>query len=237
MSKILVVGQGARESALVWKLSQSPNISKIYVALGNASTASLAKNIPIKMDDIESLHIFARKNSIDVTVVGSDETLALGIVDVFRGTGLRIFGPTRQAAKIESSKIFAKGLMKDAGIKTADFHVFHGWSKASSYIETCKMPVVIKASGLTGGKGVYVCKTISQAKEALKLIMVDRVFGDAGNIVIVEEFLGGREISVHALCDGNTFLLFRHHKTTKLFMMVAKASILVAWELFVLCQE
>ena len=206
-TNVLIIGSGGREHALAWKLAQSPRIGKLYVAPGNGGTRQVAENIPIDTNDIDGLIKFAEKNEIGLTVVGPDDPLALGIVDAFRARGLRIFGPTRAAAEIESSKAFAKNLMSKAGIPTATFKIFSEHEKALSYVRERGAPIVVKASGLALGKGVYVCKTLAEAEGALAEIMLDHVHKEAGSEVVVEEFLDGQEISIHAFCDGKTFVL------------------------------
>lgn len=212
MSKnVLIIGNGGREHALVWKLAQSPRIGNLYVAPGNGGTRQIAENVPINAIDIDELVQFAEKHAIDLTVVGPEDALARGIVDAFYMRGLPIFGPTREATKIESSKAFAKQLMEDVKIPTASFRVFQGYPEALAHIRKHDMPIVIKADGLALGKGVYVCETFAQAQAALTRIMLDRIHQDAGDTVIVEEFLGdrddGKEISLHAFCDGKSFAL------------------------------
>ncbi len=207
LSKILIIGGGGREHALAWKLKQSPKVGKIYVAPGNGGTAQVAENIDIKATDIDALADFAEKKKIDLTVVGQDDPLALGIVNKFKKRKLLIWGPTQAAARIEASKAFAKDLMQKANIPTARFQVFSNYDHALKYLETIKAPIVIKASGLALGKGVTVCKTMTEAKAALKAAMVEKVFGDAGNDVVIEEFLQGPEFSIHAFCDGKNFQL------------------------------
>ena len=205
--KVLIVGKGGREHALVWKIIQSPKVSKIFCAPGNAGIAQLAECIEIEADDVSGLVRFAEGKNIDLTVVGSEDSLALGIVDVFRSRGLRIFGPTRAAAKIEWSKAFAKRLMRDNGIPTAPFRIFRNHDRALDYIRKHGAPIVIKVSGLASGKGVYSCKTLAEAEEALAEIMLKHIHKEAGNEVIIEEFLDGQEISIHAFCDGKTSIL------------------------------
>lgn len=206
-TNILIIGSGGREHALAWKLAKSPRIGKLYVAPGNGGTRQVAENILIDTKDIDGLIKFAEKNEIGLTVVGPDDPLALGVVDAFQARGLRIFGPTRAAAEIESSKAFAKNLMSEANIPTATFKIFNEYDKALSHVRECGAPIVIKASGLALGKGVYVCKTLAQAEGALAEIMIDNVHKEAGNEVVIEEFLDGQEISIHAFCDGKTFVL------------------------------
>jgi phosphoribosylamine---glycine ligase len=207
MTSVLVVGSGGREHALAWKLSLSPRIDKLYVAPGNGGTHSIAVNVPINAANIDGLVSFAEKNKIGLTIVGPDNSLALGIVDEFQKRGLRIFGPTRAAAEIESSKVFAKRLMKEAGVPTASFHVFSDYEEALKHIRYQGAPIVVKASGLALGKGVYPCQTLAEAESALAEIMLRRIHGSAGDEVIVEEFLEGQEVSVHAFCDGKTSVL------------------------------
>jgi len=207
-SNILIIGSGGREHALAWKLAQSPRIGKLYVAPGNGGTRDVAENIAIEATDIKKLARFAENNSIDLTIVGPEDPLALGVVDVFQSRGLRIFGPTRDAAQIETSKAFAKRLMRDNGIATAPFRIFRKHRNATEYVRKYGAPIVVKASGLAHGKGAYPCKTLAEAEKALTEIMLERVYKQAGNEVIVEEFLNGQEISIHALCDGKTSILF-----------------------------
>lgn len=204
---IFIIGSGGREHALAWKIAKSARANKLYVAPGNGGTRGIAENIPIEAVNIKELARFAEKNSIDLTVVGPDNPLALGVVDMFQSRGLRIFGPIRAAARIESSKAFAKHLMRDSNIPTAQFGIFRKYKNALEYAQKHGAPIVIKASGLAFGKGVYVCKTLSQAESALAEIMIERAHKQAGNEVIIEEFLDGQEISIHAFCDGKTSVL------------------------------
>ncbi len=206
-SNVLIIGGGGREHALTWKLAQSPRIGKLYVAPGNGGTCTVAENVPIEAMNTKGLARFAEKNSIDLTVVGPDDPLALGVVDVFQSRGLRIFGPTRSAAQIESSKAFAKRLMRDSNIPTAPFRIFRKHENALEYVRKYGVPIVIKASGLALGKGAYPCKTLSKAERALSEIMLERAYKQAGNEVIIEEFLNGQEVSIHALYDGKTSIL------------------------------
>ena len=206
-TNVLIIGSGGREHALAWKLVKSARIGKLYVAPGNGGTRQVAENISIEANDIDGLVKFAEKNEIGLTVVGPDDPLALGVVDAFHARGLRIFGPTRAAAEIESSKAFAKNLMSKANIPTATFKIFNEYNKALSYVRERGAPIVVKASGLALGKGVYVCKTLAEAEGALAEIMLDHVHKEAGSEVVVEEFLDGQEISIHAFCDGKTFVL------------------------------
>lgn len=204
---VLVIGSGGREHALAWKLKQSHGIRRIYIAPGNPGTSQVGENVAIEMMNFEKLANFAEENKVDLTIVGMDDPLGGGIVDVFRARGLRIFGPTKAAAQIESSKAFAKTLMHEAGIPTADFQVFDDYNKARAYVNARGTPIVIKASGLALGKGVYVCKKPEEAERALKEIMLDRVFKDSGNEIIIEDCLDGQEVSIHVFSDGKTHVL------------------------------
>ncbi len=208
MMDVLVVGGGSREHALAWKVKQSPRIQKLYVAPGNPGTAGIAENVEIGAMDFEKLADFAQEKKIDLTIIGPDDPLGGGIVDVFKARGLKVFGPSKAAAQIESSKAFAKQLMQEAGVPTAEFQVFRDYKEALNYARATGAPIVVKASGLSLGKGVYVCKTIEEAEQGLKEIMLDKQFGDSGNEVVIEEFLDGQEISIHALCNGTDFILF-----------------------------
>lgn len=200
--KVLVIGKGGREHAIVWKLSQSARISQLLCAPGNAGTARIASNVPIPETDIKGLLSFALQQEIDFTVVGPEAPLAEGIVDRFQEAGLPIFGPTQAAARIESSKSFAKNLMLRAGVPTARAEVFRDFDTAREYVKSLSQPAVIKADGLAAGKGVVVADTSERAVSALRDQMVDRAFGSAGETVLIEEFLQGPELSVFALVDG-----------------------------------
>ncbi len=204
--KVLVVGGGGREHALVWKIAQSKRVKKIYCAPGNAGIARLAKCVPIGAAEIDKLLSFARDEKIDLTVVGPEDPLSIGIVDQFEAAGLRIFGASQKAARIESSKSFAKAVMEKYGIPTAKGRTFTRLTQAKAYVKQMGAPVVVKADGLAAGKGVIVCSTEKMALDALKQIMVDRDFGDAGNQVVVEECLVGEEASFLAFTDGKTVL-------------------------------
>ena len=203
--KILLVGSGGREHAIAWKINQSPKLEKLYVAPGNAGTKSLAINLDISDSDIQGLKNFALLEEIDLTIVGPETPLALGIVDVFMEAGLPIFGPTASAARLESSKSFAKAVMEKWRIPTASYEAFDDPQKAVTYLEGLDtFPTVLKADGLAAGKGVYICQDKSEAITALNDLMVDKVFGDAGTTLVVEEFLEGWELSAFAFSDGET---------------------------------
>jgi phosphoribosylamine---glycine ligase len=205
--KVLVIGKGGREHALVWKLAQSPRAERVYCAPGNAGTAEDGANVPIDPLEFDRLVSFVRKEKIALTVVGPEEPLARGIVDHFQKAGLRIFGPTREAAQLESSKVFAKGLMRHADVPTAEFRIFDHPEYARRYIETRDYPLVIKADGLAAGKGVLVCSTNEEALAAIDRIMVREEFGRAaGRQVVVEKRLEGEELSILALVSGRTIV-------------------------------
>ncbi len=204
--KVLIVGGGGREHALVWKIAQSPKVKKIYCAPGNAGIADLATCLPINSGDINKLLEFAKKEKIDLTIVGPEDPLCNGIVDIFEKEGLKVFGANQKAVEIESSKSFAKDLMNKYGINTAAGKTFTSYKKAEDYIRKTGAPVVVKADGLAAGKGVIVCETVSKAIDALKLIIKKRAFGDAGNKVVVEECLTGEETSFLAFTDGKNLL-------------------------------
>jgi len=204
--KILVVGSGGREHSLVWKLAQSPRVDKIYCAPGNAGISGQAECVDIAADDLDKLVNFATSENIDLTVVGPEVPLTLGIVDLFRERGLRVFGPTRKAAALEGSKVFTKDLLKKYGIPSAAYGSFTDRNEAVAYIEKNGAPLVVKADGLAAGKGVIVAQTEAEAIEAVDLIMAEKAFGDAGARVVVEEFLVGEEASFLAFTDGETVL-------------------------------
>ena len=204
--KILVVGSGGREHAMVWKLGQSPRKPILYCAPGNAGIASLATCVPIKADDLSELKKFVICEQIDLTVVGPEAPLALGIVDEFRKARLRIFGPTRNAARVEASKIFSKEVMAQAKIRTAQAKSFDRVSEALAYLEQHEVPVVIKADGLAQGKGVMIATTREQAKQAIRDCMENAVFGQAGQQVLIEQFLDGEELTIMAFTDGKTIV-------------------------------
>lgn len=203
---ILVVGSGGREHAIVWKIAKSRRIKKIFCAPGNPGIAQLAECVNIKADDINGLLEFAIKEKIYLTIVGPELPLTLGIVDRFEDKGLKIFGPSKKAAELEGSKVFAKDLMQKYEVPTADYKVFKNPKEAKEYVKGHSLPLVVKADGLAAGKGVVICKTEEEALDAIKLIMEKKAFGKAGERVIVEEFLNGQEASFLALTDGKTVL-------------------------------
>ncbi|WP_273320709.1 phosphoribosylamine--glycine ligase [Vallitalea guaymasensis] len=203
---ILVIGSGGREHAIIWKLSQSKRVDKIYCAPGNAGISELAECVNISATDIKGLLDFALSNPVDLTVVGMDDPLMLGVVDAFENKGLKIFGPKQNAAIIEGSKIFSKDLMKKYNIPTAGYVVIDNVDSANDYIKKCDYPIVIKADGLALGKGVLICSTYEEAQEAVDTIMVDKKFGDAGDKIVIEEFLTGPEVSVLSFCDGENII-------------------------------
>ena len=216
--KILVVGGGGREHAIVKKLAQSKKNPKIYVAPGNAGTEDIATNVAISVMDFDKLADFAKKEKIDLTVVGMDDPLVGGIVDRFEAEGLRVFGPRKNAAILEGSKAFSKDLMKKYGIPTAAYENFNDPQKAIKYLETANYPIVLKADGLALGKGVLICKTFEEAKSGIEELMIDKSFGDAGNTIVIEEFLEGREVSVLSFVDGTHYALMtsaQDHKRAK----------------------
>ena len=202
--KILVIGSGGREHALVWKLASSPRVSKLYCAPGNAGISQLATCVPISVTDLAGLKTFAEEKAVDLTVVGPEAPLALGIADLFRQSKLKVFGPTKNAAKIESSKAFAKNLMMRQRIQTADAHTFDSVRPALTYLERCSFPIVVKADGLAQGKGVVVARTVQDAKDAVVNMLEHQAFGDAGKRVVIEEYLEGEELTLMAFADGKT---------------------------------
>jgi phosphoribosylamine--glycine ligase len=204
--RILVVGGGGREHALVWRLAQGANVERIWCAPGNAGIAALAECVPIAADDLDGLERFGLEHGIDLTVVGPELPLTLGIVDRFRDAGLRAFGPNAAAARLEGSKVFMKELVRRLGLPTAAFGAFTSADEASAYVRRLGAPLVVKADGLAAGKGVFVCATEREALDAIDQVMRDRVFGAAGGQVVVEEFLEGEELSFMALTDGTTVL-------------------------------
>ncbi len=204
--KILVIGSGGREHALVWKIKQSKKVETIYCAPGNAGISQMADCVDIAVTDVEKLLKFAKKEKIDLTVVGPESSLVAGIVDVFEKNGLRIFGPTMKAAELEGSKVFSKKFLEKYNIPTAAFKVFTDSNKAKKYIDSHGAPLVVKADGLAAGKGVVVAKTVEEAKQAVDLIMADKAFGSAGDTIIIESCLSGEEASFIAFTDGKTVL-------------------------------
>src|SRR5437870_1163758 len=213
--KILVIGGGGREHALVWKLRQSPAVDRIFCAPGNAGTAVIAENVAVAASDLPQLRAFAKQNDVDLTVVGPDDPLAMGIVDLFSANKLRVFGPTKSAARLESSKIFAKELMRAQKIPTAQASTFSDSKEALSYCEQLKFPVVIKADGLALGKGVIIAENLAVARSTVEMMMNEARFGEAGRRIVIEEFLRGTECSLHALVDGKNYRLLesaRDHK-------------------------
>ena len=202
--KVLVVGSGGREHAIIWKLLQNKRIEKIYCAPGNAGIGQLAELVPIGAMEIDKLVDFAKSNSIDLTVIGMDDPLVAGVVDAFEAEGLRVFGPRKNAAIIEGSKAYSKELMKKYNIPTAGYETFDNYDAALEYVRKGDFPVVLKADGLALGKGVLICNTFEGAEEGLKTIMVDKKFGESGNKVVIEEFLTGPEVSILSFCDGKT---------------------------------
>lgn len=202
--KVLIVGSGGREHAIAWKVTQSPKVDKIYCAPGNAGIAEFAECVPIGAMEFDRLAAFARENQVDLTVIGMDDPLVGGVVDVFESQGLRVFGPRKNAAILEGSKAFSKDLMKKYGIPTAAYETFNTPEAALEYLETADMPIVLKADGLALGKGVLICNTREEAKEGVKTLMLDKQFGSAGDRIVVEEFMTGREVSVLSFVDGDT---------------------------------
>ena len=216
--KILIVGSGGREHAIAWKVAQSPKAEKIYCAPGNAGIAEYAECVDIGAMEFEKLAAFAKEKEIDLTVVGMDDPLVGGIVDVFEAEGLRVFGPRKNAAILEGSKAFSKDLMKKYHIPTAAYENFTDPEKALAYLETAKFPIVLKADGLALGKGVLICQNLEEAKAGVKEIMLDKKFGSAGNEMVIEEFMTGREVSVLSYVDGKTIKIMtsaQDHKRAK----------------------
>ena len=202
--KVLIIGSGGREHAIATAVAKSKRVSKIYAAPGNAGIAELAECVDISVMDFEKLVSFAKEKEIDFTIVGPDDPLVAGAVDAFEAEGMKVFGPRKNAAIIEGSKAFSKDLMKKYGIPTAAYENFDNPEDALKYLETADFPIVLKADGLALGKGVLICKDLEEAKAGVKEIMLDKHFGDAGNKIVIEEFMTGREVSVLAFCDGTT---------------------------------
>ena len=216
--KILIVGGGGREHAIAWKLAKSPKVEKMYCAPGNAGIAEVAECVNIGVMEFDKLVAFAKENEIDLTVVAPDDPLAAGAVDAFEAAGLRAFGPRANAAILEGSKAFSKDLMKKYGIPTAAYETFNDPEKALAYLETAKMPIVLKADGLALGKGVLICKDLEEAKAGVKTLMMDKQFGSAGDEIVIEEFMTGREVSVLSFVDGKTSKIMtsaQDHKRAK----------------------
>ena len=216
--KILIVGGGGREHAISWKLAKSPKVEKMYCAPGNAGIAEVAECVNIGVMEFDKLVAFAKEHEIDLTVVAPDDPLAAGAVDAFEAAGLRAFGPRANAAILEGSKAFSKDLMKKYGIPTAAYETFNDPEKALAYLETAKMPIVLKADGLALGKGVLICKDLEEAKAGVKTLMMDKQFGSAGDEIVIEEFMTGREVSVLSFVDGKTIKIMtsaQDHKRAK----------------------
>jgi phosphoribosylamine--glycine ligase len=205
---VLVIGSGGREHALAWKLRQSPRVRQVFVAPGNAGTAQIGRNVEVKLAELDQLLNFAQRESIDLTVVGPDDVLAAGVVDLFENAGLRIFGPCQEAALLESSKSFAKRFMVRHGIPTARFSEFESSADAKAALDTIGFPLAVKADGLALGKGVIIAHDRGEAETAIDDMIERGRFGDAGRKIVIEEFLSGIEVSVHALVDGHSYLLF-----------------------------
>ena len=216
--KVLIVGSGGREHAIAWKVAGSPKADKIYCAPGNAGIAEYAECVPIGAMEFDKLAAFAKENQIDLTVIGMDDPLVGGIVDVFEKEGLRVFGPRKNAAILEGSKAFSKDLMKKYHIPTAGYETFDTPEAALQYLETAEMPIVLKADGLALGKGVLICNTREEAREGVRTLMLDKQFGSAGDRIVVEEFMTGREVSVLSFVDGDTIKIMtsaQDHKRAK----------------------
>lgn len=216
--KVLVVGSGGREHAIVWKAAQSEKVDKIYCAPGNAGISEYAECVDIQAMEFEKLTAFAKEKEIDLTIIGMDDPLVGGIVDEFEKEGLRVFGPKKNAAILEGSKAFSKNLMKKYQIPTAAYETFEDAQAALEYLNTIEFPIVLKADGLALGKGVLICTTLEEAQAGVKSIMLDKQFGTAGNCIVIEEFLVGREVSVLSFVDGNSIQIMtsaQDHKRAK----------------------
>lgn len=200
--KVLIVGGGGREHAIAYKCSQSKRVDKIYAAPGNAGIASVAECVDISVMDAKALVAFAKEKAIDLTIIGPDDPLVAGVADAFYEAGLKVFGPKKNAAIIEGSKAFSKDLMKKYNIPSAAYETFDNADDAIKYLETAKMPIVLKADGLALGKGVLICNDLEEAKAGVKTLMLDKQFGSAGDRIVIEEFMTGREVSVLCYCDG-----------------------------------
>ena len=216
--KVLIVGGGGREHAIAWKVAKSPKVEKLYCAPGNAGIAEVAECVNIGVMEFDKLTAFARENQIDLTIIGPDDPLAAGAVDAFEAAGLRVFGPRKTAAILEASKAFSKDLMKKYGIPTAAYETFTSPEAALAYLKTAKMPIVLKADGLALGKGVLICKDLEEAQEGVKTLMLDKQFGSAGDEIVIEEFMTGREVSVLSFVDGKNIKIMtsaQDHKRAK----------------------
>ena len=216
--KVLIVGSGGREHAIAWKVAQSPKVDKIYCAPGNAGISQIAECVPIGAMEFDKLVSFAKEQAIDLTVIGMDDPLVGGVVDVFEQAGLRVFGPRKNAAVLEGSKAFSKNLMKKYNIPTAAYETFTDAEDALQYLKTAKMPIVLKADGLALGKGVLICQTREEAEEGVRTLMLDKKFGSAGDEIVIEEFMTVREVSVLSFVDGNVVKIMssaQDHKRAK----------------------
>ena len=216
--KVLIVGSGGREHAIAWKVAQSPMVEKLYCAPGNGGIAQVAECVNIGVMDFDGLTGFAKEKEIDLTIIGPDDPLAAGAADAFEVAGLRVFGPRKNAAILEASKAFSKDLMKKYHIPTAAYETFDSPEKALAYVETADMPIVLKADGLALGKGVLICGTREEAREGVRSLMMDKQFGSAGDRIVVEEFMTGREVSVLSFVDGKTIKVMtsaQDHKRAK----------------------
>ena len=216
--KVLIVGSGGREHAIATSVAKSSRVDKIYCAPGNAGIGQIAECVPIGAMEFDKLVAFAKENQIDLTIIGMDDPLVGGVVDAFEAEGLRVFGPNKAAAILEGSKAFSKDLMKKYNIPTAAYENFDDPQKALEYLKTAKMPIVLKADGLALGKGVLICNTLEEAEAGVKEIMMDKKFGSAGNHMVIEEFMTGREVSVLSFVDGKTIKIMssaQDHKRAK----------------------
>lgn len=216
--KVLIIGGGGREHAIAWKVAQSPKVEKMYCAPGNAGIAELAECVDIGVMDFENQVAFAKEQKIDLVIVGPDDPLAAGAVDAFEAAGLRVFGPRKNAAILEGSKAFSKDLMKKYNIPTAAYETFDSPEAALAYLDSAPVPIVLKADGLALGKGVLICNTREEAKDGVKTLMLDKQFGSAGDRIVVEEFMTGREVSVLSFVDGKTIKIMtsaQDHKRAK----------------------
>ena len=216
--KVLIVGSGGREHAIATSVAKSSRVDKIYCAPGNAGIGQIAECVPIGAMEFDKLVAFAKENEIDLTIIGMDDPLVGGVVDAFEAEGLRVFGPNKAAAILEGSKAFSKDLMKKYNIPTAAYENFDDPEKALEYLKTAKMPIVLKADGLALGKGVLICNTLEEAEAGVKEIMMDKKFGSAGNHMVIEEFMTGREVSVLSFVDGKTIKIMssaQDHKRAK----------------------